>query len=97
MLSFPGVFADLPPELLAELDEHERGYLGDLVICPSIVDLQAQEQGKTPTAHHCHLFIHGLLHLIGYDHLTESQAKKMESLEVAILAALGFPDPYQST
>ncbi len=73
----------------------ETDLLGDLVIAAPVVHREAAEQGKAETAHWAHLIVHGTLHLLGYDHHTESDAERMEGREVAILAALGFPDPYQ--
>lgn len=70
-------------------------YLGDLVICAPVVMREAQEQGKSPRAHFAHLVVHGILHLAGYDHLNDADAREMESREVAILAILGFQDPYR--
>ena len=69
-------------------------YLGDLVICAPVVLREAQEQGKSPRAHFAHLSVHGILHLAGYDHLDDADTMEMESREVAILAILGFSDPY---
>ncbi len=68
--------------------------MGDIVFCPSVIIKEAQEQGKTITAHMAHLVIHGMLHLIGYDHLNDLDAKEMESLETEIMADLGFANPY---
>lgn len=68
--------------------------LGDLVICAPVVAREAREQGKTAEAHWAHLVVHGCLHLLGFDHEAETEAKAMESLERRILAGLGFPDPY---
>jgi probable rRNA maturation factor len=68
--------------------------LGDLVMCAPLVMREAAEQGKRPDAHWAHLTIHGILHLLGYDHETSAQAEEMESLEALILARLGYPDPY---
>ena len=90
VLSFP---YDAPP---IPLEEDETEYLGDLVICLPVVEREAAEQGKTVTQHWAHLLIHGLLHLQGYDHITDAEAEEMEGLETAMLAKLGFPDPYQS-
>ena len=68
---------------------------GDLVICAPVVAREAAEQGKAPDAHYAHLIVHGLLHLQGYDHETgEDDARIMEAKERAILASLGFADPY---
>ncbi|HEY1772208.1 MAG TPA: rRNA maturation RNase YbeY [Gammaproteobacteria bacterium] len=68
--------------------------VGDLVICAPVVAREAQAQGKESSAHWAHLTVHGCLHLIGYDHEHESEAAEMEAVETAILAGLGYPDPY---
>lgn len=68
--------------------------LGDIVLCAPIVAREAREQGKPLIAHYAHLAVHGALHLAGFDHETTKDAKVMESREVAILAALGYPNPY---
>jgi probable rRNA maturation factor len=67
---------------------------GDLVICAPVVAREAKEQRKALRAHHAHMLVHGLLHLAGLDHERDREAKKMESRERAILARLGFDDPY---
>ena len=69
--------------------------LGDLVICGPLVEQEAVDQGKSPAGHWGHLLIHGMLHLLGYDHETSSQAAEMETMEKMILAERGFADPYQ--
>jgi probable rRNA maturation factor len=68
---------------------------GDIVLCAQVVRREARAQGKNPRAHFAHLVVHGALHLQGYDHRTRAQARLMESRERAILAGLGYPDPYQ--
>lgn len=68
--------------------------MGDIVFCPSVITKEAKAQGKTVTAHMAHLVVHGMLHLMGYDHLNDRDAKEMESLETEILADLGFANPY---
>lgn len=68
--------------------------LGDLVICAPVLAREAREQRKQFEAHWAHIVIHGVLHLLGYDHETDEQAGVMEERERKILAALGFPDPY---
>ncbi|NIR30562.1 MAG: rRNA maturation RNase YbeY [Gammaproteobacteria bacterium] len=68
--------------------------LGDVVVCAPVVAREAVQQGVDPRAHWAHVVVHGVLHLLGYDHEREEEARIMESLEVAILARLGFPDPY---
>jgi probable rRNA maturation factor len=64
-------------------------------MCAPVVLREAQEQGKTLSQHWAHLLIHGLLHLQGYDHITDTEAEEMEGLEIQLLAKLGFPNPYQ--
>lgn len=69
--------------------------LGDIVICAPLVAAEAAAQGKSPQAHWAHLVIHGVLHLLGFDHGSEAQARQMESREISLMASLGFSDPYQ--
>jgi probable rRNA maturation factor len=68
--------------------------LGDLVICAPVVAREAAEQGKEPHAHWAHMVVHGVLHLLGHDHIQEDEAERMEAKERQILSRLGFPDPY---
>ena len=65
------------------------------MICAAVVRGEAAEQGKPEPAHWAHLVVHGVLHLLGYDHLTEPEAERMEAMETAILGGLGFPPPYE--
>jgi len=69
--------------------------LGDLVICAPVVAREAAEQGKPLEAHVAHMVVHGMLHLLGYDHEREADARRMEAREREILAGFGFPDPYE--
>lgn len=85
VLSFP---FQAPPGIADEV-------LGDIVICAPVVLDEAAAQRKRVEAHWAHLTVHGMLHLQGYDHVEEREAEVMETQEAAILAALGFPDPYQ--
>jgi probable rRNA maturation factor len=71
------------------------GVLGDLVICATVVAREAREQGKRPAAHWAHMVVHGVLHLLGFDHTRAADAKVMERRERAILARLSYPDPYK--
>lgn len=72
----------------------ERPLLGDIVVCAGVVAREAEDQGK-PAAHHwSHMLVHGTLHLLGHDHLTDAQARAMEALERRILESLGIADPY---
>ncbi|CAB0149621.1 Endoribonuclease YbeY [Pseudidiomarina piscicola] len=68
--------------------------LGDLVVCAAVVAREAEEQGKTLTAHWAHMIVHGTLHLLGYDHIEDTEAEQMERLETTILTGLGYSDPY---
>ncbi|HMD63641.1 MAG TPA: rRNA maturation RNase YbeY [Stellaceae bacterium] len=71
--------------------------LGDVVLALETVVREAAEQNKPLADHLRHLTVHGVLHLLGYDHLTQAEAAIMESLERSILAELGVPDPYRDT
>lgn len=74
--------------------ENREGHLGDIALAYGVCAREAAEQGK-PLAHHLqHLVAHGVLHLVGYDHQTETEAAEMEALERRILAGLDVPDPY---
>ena len=84
VLSFP--FENESPEPLP--------LIGDIVICAPVVAKEAREQNKTLNAHWAHMIIHGVLHLLGYDHQNENDANLMESLETEIMQGLGFPPPY---
>ena len=75
-------------------DEVGLNLLGDLVICSDVVKKEAEEQNKNELAHWAHMIIHGTLHLLGYDHLNDEQAKVMEEKEIKILSQLGYSDPY---
>lgn len=86
VLSFP---AELPPGV-------ETAVLGDLAICAPVVEREAREQRKEPKAHWAHMVVHGMLHLAGYDHEMASDAAAMEALEIELLCAMGFSDPYQA-
>jgi len=79
--------ADLPAEVGIPL-------LGDIVICAPVAAEEARAQGKDPQAHWAHLVIHGVLHLLGFDHQSEAETRRMESRETSLLAGLGYPDPY---
>lgn len=96
VLSFPAepLAADRRP--LTRL--HETAFddhpLGDLAICAPVVAREAKEQGKSAQAHWAHMVVHGVLHLLGYDHENDRDANIMESLETKILDRLGYADPY---
>lgn len=67
---------------------------GDIVICVPVTAREAREQGKSFEAHCAHLVVHGVLHLQGYDHETDDEARVMEGRESEIVTKLGYPDPY---
>ena len=90
VLSFP---AELPAGLPAEITQSQ---LGDLLICAPVVAREAAEQARPETDHWAHLTIHGILHLLGYDHEQASEAGVMETLEIEILMKLGISNPYQA-
>lgn len=84
ILSFP---VDLPEGI--ELD-----LLGDLVICAPVVEKEALEQDKLLAHHWAHIIVHGVLHLLGYDHIDDDEAELMENKEIAILNKLHINNPY---
>lgn len=88
---------DQPTDVLsfpADEDPGNPDFLGDIAISYGVMRADASKTGKPLKAHFSHLLIHGFLHLLGYDHIMEDEAEKMESLERKILAELGHPDPY---
>lgn len=93
---FRGV--DKPTNILSFPFEAPAGIpvniLGDLAICCEVMQREAKEQGKLEEHHWAHLVIHGVLHLLGFDHIKNVDAKIMEALETKLLAHLGISDPY---
>lgn len=90
ILSYP---SDLPAFILAEMPEIA---LGELIICHEVVEQQAGEQNKTVANHATHLLVHGILHLLGFDHeLGQAEQDQMESFEIAILHKLEITNPYE--
>ncbi|CAC9606060.1 Metal-dependent hydrolase YbeY, involved in rRNA and/or ribosome maturation and assembly [uncultured Gammaproteobacteria bacterium] len=80
--------SDLPKEI-------NEAILGDVVICSAVVKAEARVQDKTFEHHLTHIAVHGALHLLGYDHIEESEAEAMEALEIKILHGLKICNPYQ--
>lgn len=85
VLSFP---FEAPPGI-------ELPLLGDLVICAAVVEQEAIDQNKPLIAHWAHMVVHGCLHLLGYDHIEDLEAEKMESLETQLIESLGYNNPYK--
>lgn len=89
VLSFPaGELAGLPDGVPVAL--------GDLVVCAAVVRDEAGQQDKPLAAHWAHMIVHGVLHLLGYDHENDADAERMEAAEKDILGAGGIADPYRA-
>jgi probable rRNA maturation factor len=73
----------------------ENDYLGDLVLCHPLIHTEALAQGKTTLAHYLHLIVHGLLHLLGFDHDNDADATEMEQIEIDLLALIHIANPYE--
>ncbi|MGH6718147.1 MAG: rRNA maturation RNase YbeY, partial [Alphaproteobacteria bacterium] len=87
VLAFPAGAGPVPPD--------ERTPLGDVALAYETVAAEALRQGKSIDAHLAHLVVHGVLHLVGYDHGDATAAGVMAALEVRVLGRLGYGDPYQ--
>ena len=92
VLSFPFQPPEgMPKAMQAELGER---IIGDIAICAAVVERESKDQGKAVDAHWAHMVIHGVLHLLGHDHVEDAGAEIMEALEVQALDELGYPNPY---
>lgn len=91
VLSFALTEADSPEA------EDAPTLLGDVVLAWETLVRESEEQGKTLSNHLCHLVVHGVLHLLGYDHEVDAEAEEMERLEVEVLGTLDVPDPYAAS
>ncbi len=81
-----------PFEAPAEID---IPLLGDLIICAPVVEFEAKQQNKPLQAHWAHMVVHGCLHLLGYDHINDTDAEEMESLETQLIERLDYNNPYK--
>ncbi len=88
VLAFPSTY---PKDV-----ELEYPLLGDVIICPSVLKQESMALEKPLTAHWAHIVIHGVLHLLGYDHIKEEEALIMQSIEIQLITELGFDNPYGS-
>lgn len=86
----------LATNVLSFPDDEDDQYLGDIAIGYAITKVEAEAEGKQAEDHFLHLLVHGILHLLGYDHINDDDANVMEAEETRILAAIGIADPYQS-
>ncbi|NOR70961.1 MAG: rRNA maturation RNase YbeY [Methylomarinum sp.] len=76
-------------------DAVESDLLGDLLVCAAVVEREAQQQDKILEHHWAHMIVHGVLHLLGYDHIDDQDAEEMEALEVKILKTIKINNPYE--
>lgn len=93
VLSFPMIEPDLISVITQNSDDGEV-LLGDIVLAHGVCASEAADKGISVDAHATHLIVHGVLHLLGYDHQGDSEADAMESMERVALETLGIPDPY---
>lgn len=94
VLSFPMVQPDLLQTVSLNSDDGEL-LLGDVVLAHGVCAAEAAERGISVEDHAAHLLVHGVLHLLGYDHMTDDEAESMEEVERQALGTLGIADPYQ--
>ena len=95
VLSFPSMPIDINTNNFLDLDYNSSIFLGDIVISSDTLIKEANNEKKIDEDHLIHLFIHGVLHLLGYDHETSYDAKIMETLEIKILKCLNINNPYK--
>lgn len=90
VLSFP---SKIPKSILHEMT---HPLLGDVVICPFVLEEESISYNKSSEAHWAHIVIHGVLHLLGYDHIKDHETIVMQNLETQLLSRLGFENPYKT-
>lgn len=89
VLAFPST---LPEEIMQEYP-----LLGDIIICPLVLKGESEALNKPIEAHWAHIVIHGVLHLLGYDHIEDQAAEVMQILETQLLSKFGYEDPYYTS
>ncbi len=94
VLSFP--FEPYEALMAYAGDAADINLLGDIVIAPKVIEREAAQQNKALIHHYAHMTIHGLLHLLGYDHIEADEAAVMEALEIELLSSLDIPNPYEN-
>ena len=87
---------DRPTNVLTFVMSEQPRLEGDLALCAPLIAREARAQKKSAAAHYAHLVVHGMLHLQGYDHDSDREARSMERRETQIVTRLGFPDPYEA-
>ena len=87
---------DYPTNVLTFIMRERPRLEGDLALCAPVIAREARAHCKSATAHYAHLVVHGLLHLQGYGHEAEREARVMERRESGVVTRLGYPDPYGS-
>jgi probable rRNA maturation factor len=80
----------------ADAAAQASGWLGDIVICTSVVAKEAKQQKKPLDAHYAHMLVHSVLHLVGFTHDDDANASRMEAIEIQILKNFGIANPYES-
>lgn len=86
---------DKPTNVLSFPSDEEAEW-GDIILAYEVIDAEAAEQGKSFHDHFCHLLVHGMLHLFGYDHIEQDEAEEMEAIEIEILSKLAIANPYET-
>ncbi len=82
------------PSTIPEIVDLPCPFLGDIIICPEVLAQESLELNKSPTEHWALIIIHGILHLLGYDHIEDDDTEIMQAIEVKLLAELGYANPY---
>ena len=88
VLAFP---SDLPEEIVLA-----SPFLGDVIICPEVLEQESKDLKKSLKSHWTLIVIHGVLHLLGYDHIKDDEAETMQAIEIKLLAELGYANPYDT-